>query len=132
MQDNLALRLLNGRGYGAWRAGTINDVEFAHRLSMEWASLPDPVNGGKSHYDGDSAGNHASCTLDAVYAMLKAAKAGGAVPHPPNAVTRDSVDAAIRGLQLAVKVAGYYTGIIDGKFGPQSQAALTAWQAANA
>lgn len=63
-QDEMAVELLKGRGYQAWWRGAISDEEFAHNLSMEWASLPDPDNGGRSHYDGDSAGNHASTTVE--------------------------------------------------------------------
>jgi peptidoglycan hydrolase-like protein with peptidoglycan-binding domain len=41
---------------------------------MEWASLPDPQNGGKSHYDNDSAGNHASTSLATFMAVIAKAK----------------------------------------------------------
>lgn len=75
LQDRLAVALLVDCGYRQWWRGTIDDAEFAHRLSLEWASLPDPKNGGRSHYDGDAAGNHAGTTLAAVYAMLRAARA---------------------------------------------------------
>lgn len=75
LQDQLAVDLLKGRGYQAWWRGDISDDEFAHNLSLEWASLPDPDNGGRSHYDGDSAGNHASTSLANVRAMLKRARA---------------------------------------------------------
>jgi muramidase (phage lysozyme) len=80
LQDRLATVLLRGRGYGHWATGPfsppqISDAQFAHGLSCEWASLPDPFNGGRSHYDG-LAGNHASCTLGAVYAMLEQARPG--------------------------------------------------------
>ena len=74
LQDEFALELLIGRGYKMWWRGTITDEDFAHLLSCEWASLPDPLNGGRSHYDGDSAGNHASTTLTNVYAMLDQAR----------------------------------------------------------
>lgn len=75
IQDMLAVDLLVGRGYKAWWRGALSDREFAHLLSCEWASLPDPENHGKSHYDGDSAGNHASTTLVHVYDMLAQARA---------------------------------------------------------
>ena len=74
LQDRWAVDLLVGRGYKAWWRGALTDEEFAHMLSMEWASLPDPLNGGRSHYDGDSAGNHASTTLDSVFNMLALAR----------------------------------------------------------
>jgi hypothetical protein len=75
LQDSLATDLLVRRGYSDWWRGEMSDQDFAHALSCEWASLPDPENGGKSHYDGDSAGNHASTTLDCVYEMLRRARA---------------------------------------------------------
>ena len=75
LQDQFAVDLLVGRGYKAWWRGAIDDAEFASYLSMEWASLPDPDNDGRSHYDGDVAGNHASTTLAHVYDMLAKARA---------------------------------------------------------
>jgi muramidase (phage lysozyme) len=74
LQDQLAVMLLNDRQYSAWLSNGITDEEFAHNISCEWASLPDPLNGGKSHYDGVGP-NHAGRTLQEVYDMLKAARA---------------------------------------------------------
>jgi len=75
LQDKLGWLLLCRRGYRAWWQGTLAaDIEFAHSLSLEWASLPDPQNGGRSHYDG-LAGNHAGCGLPDVLDMLKRARA---------------------------------------------------------
>lgn len=73
IQDQMGLRLLVGRGYLAWKAGKLTDPEFARNISCEWASLPDPSNGGKSHYDGIGP-NHAGTTLEKVYAALTEAK----------------------------------------------------------
>jgi len=75
LQDQLGAALLNGRQYAAWASAAIDDAQFAHELSCEWASLPDPDNDGRSHYDGDDAGNHAGQSLTATYAALDAAKA---------------------------------------------------------
>ena len=77
-QDQLGLHLLQVRGLAAWRAGAISDSEFAHRLSCEWASLPDPENGGRSHYDGDGV-NRAGRTLESLLGVLEQVKgqAGG-------------------------------------------------------
>jgi muramidase (phage lysozyme) len=72
-QDALAVQLLIGRNYPAWWRGAITDAEFAHGISLEWASLPDPERGGASHYDGVGA-NHASTTLAHVYDMLTRAR----------------------------------------------------------
>jgi muramidase (phage lysozyme) len=74
LQDRMAVQLLTGRGYSSWWSGAISDTTLAHGLSCEWASFPDPRNGGQSHYDG-IAGNHAGTTLLAVFATLRAAKA---------------------------------------------------------
>ena len=62
LQDRLGLALMVGRGYQKWWTGAITDKQFAHNISLEWASLPDPEKGGKSHYDGVGP-NHASTTL---------------------------------------------------------------------
>lgn len=74
LQDRLAVELLKYRGYQKWYLGKLGNVDFAHQLSCEWASLPDPYNGGRSHYDG-IAGNHAGTTLAHVYAGLDRARA---------------------------------------------------------
>lgn len=74
VQDKIALQLLIGRGYQSWWRGHMTDAEFAHGLSCEWASLPDPKRDGASHYDGVGM-NHAGTTLAHVYAMLAAARA---------------------------------------------------------
>lgn len=70
LQDNLAAMLLEDRGWAAWASRSITNEEFMHRLSCEWASLPDPYNDGRSHYDGDSAGNHAAYTLEEFSAII--------------------------------------------------------------
>lgn len=74
LQDRWGWILMVGRGYKSWWRGAISDEEFLSNLSAEWASLPDPFNGGKSHYDGDSVGNHASTTQAKALAMLRRAR----------------------------------------------------------
>lgn len=74
LQDEFGWCKMLDRGYESWWTKKISDDEFMYRLSCEWASLPDPKNGGKSHYDGDSAGNHASTSLDSFRAALKTAR----------------------------------------------------------
>jgi hypothetical protein len=74
LQDRMAVSLMVGRGYKAWWRGGMHDAEFAHGLAAEWASLPDPLNGGRSKYDGDGV-NSTDTTLDAVYSMLRRAAA---------------------------------------------------------
>ena len=119
MQDDFGLTKMKDRGYAAWRDGTISDDEFMHRLSCEWASLPDPYNGGKSHYDGDSAGNHASTTLEHFRAALRTAR--GYIE--PAAM---SADMGVRTIQATLVQTGDLAGMedVDGVFGPKSRAAL--------
>jgi muramidase (phage lysozyme) len=74
MQDKMAVKLMTGRGYQSWWRGGMDDEEFAHGLSCEWASLPDPYNNGKSHYDGVGP-NHSGTGLSEVYKMLAEARA---------------------------------------------------------
>jgi conjugal transfer mating pair stabilization protein TraG len=75
LQDGLAVQLMVGRGYRSWWRDEINDASFAHGLSCEWASLPDPRKGGvgTSHYAGVGS-NRAGMTLAHVYGVLKAAR----------------------------------------------------------
>lgn len=75
LQDDYALSLLEQRGYRAWLAGSLTDAGFAHSLSCEWASLPDPLNDGRSHYDGDGV-NSAGRSLAEVYTALETARKG--------------------------------------------------------
>lgn len=79
LQDNLAVTLMVARGYSKWYIGNLSDEGFAHGLSLEWASLPDPQNGGKSHYDGVGP-NHAGLTLEYVYATLQRARSAQKAP----------------------------------------------------
>ena len=98
LQDRMAVALLVQRGYSAWWRGQISDSELAHRMSMEWASLPDPNRDGLSFYDKDSMNNHAGTTLDAVFAMLERARAAqqamASVPETPPPVTAPGIAAA--------------------------------------
>lgn len=73
LQDKFAVKLLVVRNYQKWWVGKMGNIDFAHHLSKEWASLPDPYNGGRSHYDG-IAGNHAGMSLKHVYDTLDKAK----------------------------------------------------------
>lgn len=63
VQDRLAVKLLERRGYNEFIRGKIGIVEFARRLAMEWASLPVLANtkgahrmikAGQSFYSGDA------------------------------------------------------------------------------
>jgi hypothetical protein len=126
LQDRLAVDLLVGRGYRDWWRGELSDEEFAHNISMEWACLPDPENGGKSHYDGDDIGNHASTTLDCVYEMLRRARAEITNDEGPEPALQFSAVYAIKIIQSLLVRRGllHSRDDIDGVWGPRSQAAL--------
>lgn len=74
IQDRFAIQDLVGRGYSKWWADTLSDEEFAHNISLEWASEPDPENGGRSHYAGDGVNSNGT-SLANLYAMLGRARA---------------------------------------------------------
>ena len=40
-QDKLAILLINGAGYKAWKAGTLSTEKFAYRLAGTWRGLPE-------------------------------------------------------------------------------------------
>lgn len=142
LQDDFGLQKMIDRGYGGWRAGLIDDDEFMHRLSIEWASLPDPMNGGKSHWDGDSAGNHASTTLSQFRNALREARDAVADPEipteapapdetpPPNVeaegIPNNPSDAAVREVQRVLVQTGDLPDLswVDGVWRGKSQAAL--------
>jgi muramidase (phage lysozyme) len=69
LQDTLAIELLKGRGYEAWRAGNITDAQFALNLSKEWASLPNPYSD-----TGYYAGQHAAVSYIKVELVLAEAR----------------------------------------------------------
>jgi hypothetical protein len=78
LQDRLAMRLLDRRGYETFTAGAIDRVEFGKRLAQEWASLPvlsacrgahGVLKRGQSYYDGDGV-NGARTTPQKVEAIL--------------------------------------------------------------
>ena len=98
LQDRMGVALLVRRGYSAWWRVRISDSELAHRMSMEWASLPDPQKDGRSYYDKDSMNNRAGTTLDAVFAMLERARAAqqemASIPATPPPVTAPGLAAA--------------------------------------
>jgi muramidase (phage lysozyme) len=73
LQDKLALALMVGRGYKRWWNGEMSDSELATGLSCEWASLPDPAKGGRSHYAGDGLNSNSTATAN-VLAMLQHAR----------------------------------------------------------
>jgi len=136
LQDQLAVELLKECGYQTWWRGRISDETFAHHISTKWASLPDPENDGRSHYDGDAVGNRALTTLTAVYAMLAAARAAKDVPAPmppapapapPEPAPAAAIDRVL--LSHAIRVVQRLVGAEeDGLLGTKTVAAIKAAQ----
>lgn len=123
MQDDFGLTKMKDRGYAEWRDGKIGDDEFMHRLSCEWASLPDPYNDGKSHYDGDDAGNAASTTLAHFREALRTASGFIDISAPVM-----GADMGVRTIQATLVQTGDLPSMasVDGVWGPRSEAALRA------
>ncbi len=130
LQDRMAVELMIGRGYTAWWRGAMEDSEFAHNLAAEWASLPDPLNGGKSKYDGDGV-NSTDTTLTAVYAMLRRAaglkdSAGGEKLPPtelPTPSLPDPIAAILAAPRFKTGVQAFQTAnnlTSDGVIGPST------------
>ena len=71
MQDTLAIRLLEGRGYFKFLLGEKSKFSFANNLAKEWASFP--VHGGakhgRSYYAGDGL-NKALVSPEEVFETL--------------------------------------------------------------
>jgi len=91
LQDRLGYHLLKRRGYEAWVAGRIGDVEFAKRLAMEWASFPvlenttgahRSISRGQSYYAGDGL-NKALISPAQVESLLARADAATTTPVLP-------------------------------------------------
>ena len=126
----------------------MTDERFAHAISLEWASLPDPDNGGESRYD--SVGpNDAGTSLHDVFKMLERARAArtqqaapsagptlaavapGGIGHLPEGAAENSPREWIKDIQTILRNAGFYTVDargrplqIDGDFGSGSKEAL--------
>jgi muramidase (phage lysozyme) len=126
LQDQFGLQKLVDRGYQSWWSQSISDEEFMYRLSCEWASLPDPRNDGKSHYDGDSAGNHASTDLVSFQNVLDTCRNYiNGMPAPETKAPRLTADEGIRAIQRVLVMTGdLTTADIDGEWGPTTQEAL--------
>jgi muramidase (phage lysozyme) len=68
-QDKIATYKLVARWLKDFLTWRLTKEQFAHSLSQEWASLPDPYNWWKSHYDNDWI-NHALVSQSDLYAAL--------------------------------------------------------------
>lgn len=70
LQERMGMYLLNEkRGFGKFLAGKMSADNFMIALAKEWASFPRPDTG-KSHYDGDRAGNSALIKVGVVRKTL--------------------------------------------------------------
>ena len=87
LQDRLARRLLQRRGYDSWKAGKLSDQAFMHNLSEEWAGLTDP-NTGRGFYPGQTTGHSLTEQFSALKAErdrpAKVAAATPSFPSPPH------------------------------------------------
>ena len=87
-QDELALQLLDRRGWASCEVGAMSVEEFADNLAREWASLPvirdqrghkRPIKAGQSYYAGDGL-NAAHATPEEVLAAIREALGREAAP----------------------------------------------------
>ena len=72
MQDKMATKLADKRGYSKWKSGSLSDEQFANNLAKEWASFP-VIGGdkhGRSYYAGDGL-NKALISPEDVLGALK-------------------------------------------------------------
>ncbi len=92
LQDRLAFRLLERRGYASFAAGRLSLEGFALNLAKEWASLPvlratqgakRPVARGQSFYAGDGL-NHALVSPERVEAVLREVHAAAGAQSRPS------------------------------------------------
>jgi hypothetical protein len=144
LQDRFGVSLMVRRGFSRWWLEQISDDDLANGFSMEWASLPDPQNGGKSHYDNDSAGNHASTSLAnfmAVIAKAKTLRTQQPTPTPeptptpppkplPDPVPTDEIVVGDRG-KMVQQVQLNLDVIVDGVYGKTTSDAVAAFQKEN-
>jgi muramidase (phage lysozyme) len=145
LQDRFGVSLMVRRGFSRWWLERITDEDLANGFSMEWASLPDPKNGGKSHYDGDSAGNHASTSLANFMAIIAKAKTlriqqptpppeppppPPPPPIPPIAPAADEIVVGDRG-KMVQQVQLNLDVVVDGVYGRATADAVAAFQKEN-
>jgi len=90
-QDDLAVSLMNRRGYLKYHRGEMSAEAFCNELAKEWASLPVVtrikgasryVNPGQSYYSGDGL-NKAFHKPETVLAAVRALNAAAPVPKDP-------------------------------------------------
>ena len=77
-QDKLAILLINGGGYKAWKSGSMTTEKFAYNLAGTWRGLPEgPSN--LTYQDRFASGNKAHTTWDHVMSVLSGSKTSGSV-----------------------------------------------------
>jgi hypothetical protein len=144
LQDRFGVSLMVRRGFSRWWLEQISDDDLANGFSMEWASLPDPQNGGKSHYDNDSAGNHASTSLATFMAAIAKAKTlrtqqPTPTPEPtptpppkplPDPAPTDEIVVGDRG-KMVQQVQLNLDVVVDGVYGKTTSDAVAAFQKEN-
>jgi cell wall-associated NlpC family hydrolase len=83
MQDRLAVHLLEKRNLNGYLRGNISAREFAHNLSMEWASLPRVIGSHPeaSYYAGDGL-NHSFVSVDKIMNIVKDLRRGATNNSP--------------------------------------------------
>ncbi len=121
MQDRMAMKLLEGRGYYKFLKGEISETDFMLRVSKEWASMPKDANG-RSYYAGDGL-NKAHETPANLIAALRATKEmelNGPVENPTLvASVSDQINAPQSGAQILTSIFGngdgtdFTTGKVD-------------------
>jgi muramidase (phage lysozyme)/uncharacterized membrane protein YgcG len=74
MQDRLARRLLQRRGYDRWRSGQISDSQFMNNLAQEWAGVTNAS--GRSVYAGVGLNSQTRSTVPLVTEALRRDRAG--------------------------------------------------------
>jgi hypothetical protein len=71
VQNRIGMALLKRRGYDEWKSGKLTTEEFADRLALEWAALPNSQ--GKSAHEG-KMGNKARVPRAELVEMLEGLK----------------------------------------------------------
>lgn len=102
LQDRMAVELLVGRGFNAWKEGLITDEEFALNLSKEWASMPNPKTG-KGYYSGQNAAV-GYAAVKAVLDEVRAAERRVAMAPVPS--TRELTLSATQSAEGAIQASG--------------------------
>ncbi len=105
LQDRMALKLLERRGFREWVTGKLSADDFANNLAKEWASLPN-LTTGRSHYAGDGV-NKALVSPEQVRSVLEGT---GAFPGARLASVAKTLTSAAAGSGFVSRVRGMFGG----------------------